>query len=74
MKMYACEFYISKRTTSELSLKVILLIPEVISAVENHPVLILVLAIHINLTMMFFDEFSYLNENHNEILHCSNFF
>ena len=41
MKMYTCEFYISKRTTSEPSLKVILLIPEVISAVENHPVCIL---------------------------------
>ena len=34
---------------------------------------ILVHAIHINFTM-FFDEFSNLDENYNEILHCCYFF
>ena len=36
-------------------------------------VFILVLGIHINPTMVFFDEFSYCNENYNEILHRCDF-
>ena len=37
-------------------------------------VFILVIAIHIKPTIVFFDEFSYFNENYNEILHRFDFF